>query len=328
MKAPPSNKPLADFILPFLDFCEVEKGLSDATQRTYGHLLQLFTNWLHRTGNAGLLPHELTAKHIWSYRLYLARSYKDAHGKHLSKKSQNSYLIALRALLDFLAERDIDTLPSAKIKLAKQKADTPVSFLERRDLEQMLKVPDTATPIGLRDRSIMELLFSTGLRIAELVALNVDQVAFLNDKNSARTYELSIVGKGKHIRTIFISPRAAEWLRAYLAIRRDAYDPLFINHRANGLGADADATRLSARSIQKMIARAALLAGISKKVTPHTLRHTYATDLLSHGADLRSVQELLGHKNVATTQIYTHVTNKRLRDIHEKYHGGQIADGA
>jgi len=303
-----------------MDYCEVEKGLSDSTQRTYGHHLKLFTNWLHKTGDSTLLPHELTAKHIWNYRLYLARGYKDAHGKHLSKRSQNNYLIALRALLDFLAERNIDTLPSSKVKLARHKDEHAVAFLDRRDLERMLAVPDTATPIGLRDRTIMELLFSTGLRIAELVALNVDQVAFLHDKNLSRTYELSIVGKGKHIRTIFISPRAAEWVRAYLSIRRDAYDPLFINHRAHDLDDDANATRLSARSIQKMIARAALLAGISKKVTPHTLRHTYATDLLSHGADLRSVQELLGHKNVATTQIYTHVTNKRLRDIHEKFH--------
>src|SRR3954447_2981531 len=320
MKVKLTSRSLADYILPFLDYCEIEKGLSDNTQRTYGHLLQLFVRWLEKTGNADLLPHELTAKHIWSYRVYLARGYKDAHGKHLSKKSQNSYLIALRALLDFLAERDIDTLPSAKIKLAKQKADAPVSFLERRDLERMLAVPDTATPIGLRDRAIMGLLFSTGLRMAELVGLNVDQVGFLNDKNATRTYELSIVGKGKHIRTIFISPRAAEWLRAYLTLRRDAYDPLFLNHRAHDIGDDADATRLSARSIQKMISRTALLAGISKEVTPHTLRHTYATDLLSHGADFRSVQELLGHTNVATTQIYTHVTNKRLRDIHKKFH--------
>src|SRR5205085_2718252 len=140
-------------IFPFLDYCEIEKGLADNTQRTYGHLLRLYTNWLHKTGNADLLPHELTAKHIWSYRLYLARSYKGAHGKHLSKKSQNSYLIALRALLDFLAERNIDTLPAAKVKLAKQKDDQPVSFLERRDLERMLAVPDTKTAIGLRDRA-------------------------------------------------------------------------------------------------------------------------------------------------------------------------------
>jgi site-specific recombinase XerD len=320
MKAQQNNKLLAEFVLPFLDYCEVEKGLSDSTQRTYGHHLNLFTNWLHKTGKANLLPSELTAKHVWSYRLYLARIYKDSHGKHLSKKSQNNYLIALRALLDFLAERNIATLPSAKVKLAKQKDDRPVSFLERRDLERMLAVPDTATPIGLRDRTIMELLFSTGLRIAELVALNVDQVAFLCDGKTDRTYELSIMGKGKHVRTIFISPRAAGRVRRYLTKRRDACDPLFINQHAHDIAGDNEATRLSARSIQKMIARTALLAGISKKVTPHTLRHTYATDLLSHGADLRSVQELLGHKNVATTQIYTHVTNKRLRDVHEKFH--------
>jgi site-specific recombinase XerD len=322
MQAEPNSKAIIDLIHPFLDYCEIEKGLADNTQRNYSHYLQLFVGWLRKTGNADLLPHQLTTKHIWNYRLYLARSYKDAHGKHLSKKSQNNYLIALRALSDFLAERDIDTLPSSKIRLAKQKNEHTVSFLERRDLEAMLRVPDTTTPIGSRDRAIMELLFSSGLRVAELVALNVDQVAFLRDRNTTRTYELSIVGKGKHVRTIFISPRAAEWLRAYLACRRDVYDPLFLNYRAT----DAEATRLSARSIQKIISRAALLAGLSKKVTPHTLRHTYATDLLSHGADLRSVQELLGHKNVATTQIYTHVTNKRLRDIHEKFHGGQ-ADG-
>lgn len=281
MKAQQNNKHLAEFVLPFMDYCEVEKGLSDNTQRTYGHYLKLFVSWLHRTGNSTLLPHELTAKHIWNYRLYLARSYKDAQGKHLSKKTQNNYLIALRALLDFLAERNINTLPSSKVKLARQKDDQPVSFLDRRDLERMLAVPDTATPIGVRDRTIMELLFSTGLRIAELVALNVDQVGFLNDGKTDRTYEVSIVGKGKHVRTIFISPRSAGWLRRYLAKRHDAYDPLFINQRAHGIAGDNDATRLSARSIQKMIARTALLAGISKKVTPHTLRHTYATDLFA-----------------------------------------------
>ena len=186
----------------------------------------------------------------------------------------------------------------------------------------MLAVPDVATPIGLRDRTIMELFFSSGMRISELVALDAGQFTFLNDKSHTRTYELSIVGKGKHVRTIFISPQAAEWLRKYLASRRDVFDPLFINMRSR----NADSKRLTARSIQLMISRYAMLAGLSKKVTPHTLRHTYATDLLTHGADLRSVQELLGHKNVATTQIYTHVTNKRLRDVHEKFHGGRDLD--
>ncbi|MBI2474590.1 MAG: tyrosine-type recombinase/integrase [Candidatus Taylorbacteria bacterium] len=318
MSAHKSNKALISHFLPFLDYCEIEKGLSNNTQRNYQHYLRVFSLWLSSTGKKNLLPHELSATDIWDYRLYLARQYKSPVGKNLSKKSQNYYLIALRALLNFLAERDIETLPSSKIKLARQKSDEIISFLEFGDIEAILKVPDVKTPSGLRDRTIMELFFSSGMRISELVSLNSDQVSFLKDKDPNRTFELSIVGKGKHIRTIFISPRSAEWLRTYLSMRRDVFRPLFINFRSK----DEENCRLSARFIQKMISRSAILAGISKKVTPHTLRHTYATDLLSHGADLRSVQELLGHKNVATTQIYTHVTNKRLRDIHEKYHSG------
>lgn len=314
-----SHENLPDHILPFLDYCEVEKGLSNNTQKNYKQYLQLFVGWLKKTGNEKLQPHELTAKHIWDYRLYLARSYKTPSRGYLGKKSQNYYLIALRAFLNYLAERDIESLPSSKIKLAKQKDDETISFLEIRDMDKILQIPNVSTQNGLRDRAIIELFFSSGMRISELVALNADQVSFLSDKDSHRTYELSIVGKGKHIRTIFISPRAAEWLRTYLASRRDVYEPLFVNLRSK----DADAKRLSPRSIQKMISRCAVLAGISKRVTPHTLRHTYATDLLGRGADLRSVQELLGHKNVATTQIYTHVTNKGLRDIHEKFHSGR-----
>jgi site-specific recombinase XerD len=312
------SDPLSEYLLPFLDYCEIEKGLSNNTQKNYKQYLRLFFDWLQKTDNEKLRPEELSAEHIWDYRLYLARSYKSPRGEYLGKKSQNYYLIALRAFLNFLAERDIETLPSSKVKLAKQKSDETVSFLEVHDIERMLAIPNTETSSGLRDRAIMELFFSSGMRISELVALDADQVSFLQDKNSTRTYELSIVGKGKHVRTIFISPRAAEWLHAYLKARRDVWKPLFVNERSRG----SDSRRLTARSIQKMIARCAMLAGLSKKVTPHTLRHTYATDLLSHGADLRSVQELLGHKNVSTTQIYTHVTNKRLRDIHERFHGG------
>lgn len=314
--------PIKEYILPFLDYCEIEKGLSNNTQRNYRQYLQLFIKWLGHTKNLGLLPHELTAQHIWDYRLYLARTYKTPSGEYLGKKSQNYYLIALRALLNFLAERDIATLPSSKIKLARQKSDEVVSFLEMSDVESMLKVPDVKTPSGLRDRAIMELFFSSGMRISELVALDADQVSFLKDKSISRTYELSIVGKGKHVRTIFISPRSAQWLREYLDSRRDVHKPLFINQRSK----DPENKRLSVRYIQRMISSSAMLAGISKKVTPHTLRHTYATDLLARGADLRSVQELLGHKNVSTTQIYTHVTNKRLRDIHERFHGGKEMD--
>lgn len=317
MKLHQSSESLANHVLPFLEYCEIEKGLSNNTQRNYEQYLKLFVNWLKEIGQPDLLPHDLTANHIWDYRLYLARKYKTNRGEYLSKKSQNYYLIALRALLDFLAERDINSLPSAKVKLAKQKDEETISFLEVRDIEKMLTVPDTATTQGLRDRTIMELFFSSGMRISELTALDLDQLNMLQDKNDKRTYELSIVGKGKHIRTIFISPRAAKWLRDYIKTRRDVEKPLFINYRSR-----TDSKRLTPRSIQQIIARSARFAGLSKKVSPHTIRHTYATDLLSHGADLRSVQELLGHKNVATTQIYTHVTNKRLRDIHERFHGG------
>lgn len=322
MKNKKIEQPITDYILPFLDYCEVEKGLSNNTQKNYAQYLKLFSKWLQVNNSEKMLPSELTTDDIWNYRLYLARTYKTQSGSNLGKKSQNYYLIALRALLDFLADRDIGTLSSSKIKLAKQKSDETISFLEFRDVEEMLKIPDLKTSGGLRDRAIMELFFSSGMRISELVSLNVDQLSFLKDKDSKRTFELSIVGKGKYVRTIFISPRAAEWLRVYLSSRHDVDKPLFINHQSR----NADTNRLTPRSIQKMIARCAILAGISKKVTPHTLRHTYATDLLTHGADLRSVQELLGHKNVATTQIYTHVTNKRLRDIHEKFHAKNTPD--
>jgi site-specific recombinase XerD len=318
MKILKSTEPIATYIIPFLDYCEIEKGLSKNTQKNYHQYLKLFVKWLEQSGNKSLLPHEFTAEHVWDYRLFLARKYTTPTGHYLSKKSQNYYLIALRALLSFLAERDIETLPSSKIKLAKQKADETISFLDIHDIEKILAIPDTEKLSGLRDRTIMELFFSSGMRISELVALNQDQVSFLKDNDLERTYELSIVGKGSHVRTIFISPRSAVWLRAYLRKRHDVFKPLFINVRSS----DPENKRLSPRSIQLMISKCSVLAGLSKKVTPHTLRHTYATDLLSHGADLRSVQELLGHKNVSTTQIYTHVTNKRLRDIHEKFHGG------
>lgn len=312
-----NSLPIIEHILPFLDYCEIEKGLSNNTQKNYRQYLLLFMGWLKKTNNAKLKPHELIAGHVWDYRLYLAREYKAPGGKYLSKKSQNYYLIALRALLNYFAEQDIESLPSSKIKLAKQSAEGTVSFLEMTDIEKMLQIPDVSTINGLRDRAIMELFFSSGMRISELISLDVDQLSSLKDKNSQKTHELSIVGKGKHVRTIFISPRAAEWLRRYLEARHDVFKPLFKNFRSK----DEDNSRLSARYIQSMISRCAVLAGLSKKVTPHTLRHSYATNLLSHGADLRSVQELLGHKNVSTTQVYTHVTNKRLRDIHEKFHG-------
>ncbi|MBI4050060.1 MAG: tyrosine-type recombinase/integrase [Candidatus Doudnabacteria bacterium] len=310
--------PIIKQIAPFLDYCEIEKGLSNNTQKNYWQYLRLFVGWLKKTGREKLLPREFTAQHIWDYRLYLARKYKTPAGNYLGKKSQNYYLIALRALLAYFAEHDIESLPSSKIKLAKQKNDASISFLEIHEVEKILKVPDTRTQTGLRDRAVMEVFFSSGMRLSELVSLNVGQMSFLRDEDSKKTFELPIVGKGKYVRTVFISPRASRWLRTYLAQRVDDDNALFINFRSK----NPEYKRLSTRHIQMMISKYASLAGLSKKVTPHTFRHTYATDLLSHGADLRSVQELLGHKNVATTQVYTHVTNRRLRDVHEKFHGG------
>jgi site-specific recombinase XerD len=312
------QKPIREYLVPFLEYCEVEKGLSPNTQRNYDQYLKRFTHWLETSNRLSKKPKDLSADDIWEYRLHLARKYQTRSGEPLSKKSQNYYLIALRAFLDFLAERDIETLPSSKIKLAKQQQEHSITFLDMQEVESLLAVPDTKTARGLRDRTIMELFFSTGMRISELRSLDVDDMSVLRDNRDDRTYELSIVGKGRTVRTIFISPRAAQWIRSYLAAREDMHEPLFINYRSK----DPDAVRLSARYMQQMISKYALLAGLSKRVTPHTLRHTYATDLLAHGADLRSVQELLGHKNVSTTQVYTHVTNKHLRNIHERYHGG------
>ncbi len=316
------QKKITEYILPFLDYCEIEKGLSNNTQRNYNQYLKIFCLWLTKTGTDNLTPAELTAQHVWDYRLYLAREHKTPLGGYLGKKSQNYYLIALRALLAYFADRDITSLPSSKIKLAKQKTEENISFMDSFEIEKMLKIPTTDSKDGLRDRAIMETFFSSGMRISELTALNVDSVSFLRHKNAPNvTQEISIIGKGKRVRTVFISPRATDWIRAYLTARGpDDHKPLFINTRTRS----PESRRLSPRYIQMMISKYARFAGLSKKITPHTLRHTYATDLLSRGADLRSVQELLGHRNVATTQVYTHVTNKRLREIHEKFHGKDI----
>jgi len=278
------KQPLLTYLQPFLDYCEVEKGLSSNTQRNYSQYLRVFFAWLDKTHRVDLRPCDLTTKHVWDYRLYIARNYKTPSGRYLTKKSQNLYLIALRAFLRYLAERDIETLPSTKIKLAKQKTEEPISFLERHEVEAVLKQPDTTKAEGLRDRALIETLFSSGMRISELVALDVEKLAPLlhGSGGTERTLELPIVGKGRHVRTIFISPRAAHWIRTYLATRGDDFKPLFINCRSR----NPEEKRLTPRSIQLKIAKYARLAGLSKKVTPHTLRHTYATDLLSQGADL------------------------------------------
>jgi len=311
-----STQTIIKHIPDFLDYCEVEKGLSNKTQENYQYYLSRFILWLKKSQKETLLPHELTADDIWAYRLYLSR-YTNEKGRSLKKVTQNYYLIALRALLGYFTAKDIVSLPADKIALPRGVRDEKsVKFLNLDQIEKLLMAPDTNTPMGLRDRAILETFFSTGLRIAELVALNREQLANIKNK---KDFELSITGKGGYTRTVYFSERTLEWLKKYLETRDDKDKALFIHQQIRN---NVDA-RLTARSIERIVKKYTILAGLPIFTTPHTLRHSYATDLLSQGVDLRIIQEFLGHRSITSTQIYTHVTNKHLRDIHRQFHSGK-----
>jgi len=312
-----SKKPIPQHLNDFLDWIDVEKGLSSKTQENYERFLKKFISWLKIKKLENIKPHELTPQHIWDYRLYLSRHIDPKTGKSLKKATQSYYLIALRAFLGYFSAKDVICIPSDKIALPKaNKSEKTLKFLNLEQIEKLLLAPNTDSPQGLRDRTILETLFSTGLRIAELVSLNREQFANIENK---KDFELSIIGKGNYPRTVYFSERALSWLKKYLATRRDKEKPLFIHYRARK-GAEA---RLTNRSIEKIVKKYAILAGVPIFTTPHTLRHSMATDLLTQGVDLRTIQEFLGHRSILTTQIYTHVTNKRLRDIHRQYHSGK-----
>lgn len=314
----PNNKPITKYLNDFLDYCEIEKGLANKTQENYQRFLNKFFNWLKSVGLEKLNPGQLTANHIWQYRLYLSRRVNASNGKGLKKTTQNYYLIALRGLLEFFIEKNLATLSPTQIKLARDKSDREIKFLNLEQLKKLLLTPDTEKIIGLRDRAILECLFSTGLRVAELVSLNLDQFRL---KESDKSLEIAIVGKGEKIRTVYFSARAVKWLKKYLNKRTDFDQALFINYWP-GAGAKDQSRRLTAKSIEDIVKKYIKIAGLPVMATPHTIRHSYATDLLAQGVDLRIVQEFLGHKNIITTQIYTHITNKQLKDIHKKFHGG------
>ena len=311
-----STKPVVQHIPDFLDYCEIEKGLASLTQENYGRYLSVFVKWLKNTNKESVLPHELTPEDLWNYHLFLARKYKTPQGEYLQRVTQHYYLVALRALLNYFSEKDISAPSSSKVSLPKDSREKSIKFLNLEQLKQLLEAPDVSRVQGLRDRAIMETLFSTGLRIAELVALNRNQIP----KQTQDWLELTIKGKGGNVRTIYFSSRALQWVKKYLETRTDMDSALFINYRSS----NADSLRLSSRSIESAVKKYSLVAGLPIAVTPHTLRHSYATDLLTQGVDLRTVQEFLGHKDIATTQLYTHITNKRLRDIHKKFHGGSV----
>ena len=286
---------------------EVEQNRSQKTIENYHHYLERLIEF-----NDDLPVDKINAELIRKWRLWLNR-YKDEHGDELSKTTQSYHLIALRSFLKFCAKRDIPTLAAEKVELPRVKRKQ-VTFLRPEELLRILDQPDTSKLIGLRDRAILELLFSSGLRVSELVNLDSDHI-------NMRRREFMVRGKGQKDRPVFISEEAADWVQQYLDKRGDSARPLFIRYSgAQETSNNGNFMRLTARSIQRMVGRYARLAGITKKVSPHTLRHSFATNLLMNGADLRSVQSLLGHANIVTTQIYTHVTDQHLKDVHEKFH--------
>ncbi|MBI2450668.1 MAG: tyrosine-type recombinase/integrase [Candidatus Nealsonbacteria bacterium] len=311
-----SEKSIINHIPDFLDYCEVEKGLSDKTQENYKRYLDKLVYWLKSTQKTSLKPHELSSEDVWAYRLHLSRS-QAKKGLPLKKSTQSYYLIALRAILGYFIAKDIVSLPPEKIALPKDaRAQKTVKFLTIEQIEKLLLAPDTRKPDGLRDRAILESLFSTGLRIAELTNLNKEQFANIKDK---KDLELGIIGKGSYPRTVYFSERALLWIKKYLIARQDKEKPLFINYKTQK-GSDR---RLTPRSIERLLKKYDILSGIPIFTTPHTLRHSMATDLLEQGVDLRTIQEFLGHRSITSTQIYTHVTNKHLRDVHRQYHSGK-----
>lgn len=293
----------------FLEYLEIEQNRSQKTIANYDHYLTRLSDYAGDIKVSDIDP-ELVRK----WRLWLNRLGTNVSDE-LQKSTQNYHLIALRSFLKYCAKRDIPTLAPEKIELARTKRKQ-VTFLNADEVVTLFKQPDVATLPGLRDRAILELLFSSGLRVSELVGLNRDHI-------NLKRREFMVRGKGQKDRPIFISPEAAAWVEQYITKREDTLPALFIRHARGGTKAattSGNYNRLTARSIQRMVARYALLAGITKHVSPHTLRHSFATDLLMNGADLRSVQALLGHSNIATTQIYTHVTDPHLKSVHEKYH--------
>ena len=291
----------------FLEYLEIEQNRSQKTIKNYDH-------YLTRVNDFGGDIHvkDITPELIRKWRLWLNRLGTNVNDE-LQKNTQNYHLIALRSFLKFCAKRDITALPADKVELART-VRKQVTFLNPEELERLFAEPDTSTLPGLRDRAILELLFSSGLRVSELTGLDKDHI-------NLKRREFMVRGKGQKDRPIFISTEAAEWVQAYLDKRTDTSKPLFARYSGKkSVDTSGNFHRLTARSVQRMVAKYALLAGITKHVSPHTLRHSFATDLLMNGADLRSVQAMLGHSNISTTQIYTHVTDPHLKSVHDKFH--------
>ncbi|MBI4135882.1 tyrosine-type recombinase/integrase [Candidatus Uhrbacteria bacterium] len=337
---------LEKLVRQFLEYIEVERGRSRRTISNYQFYLGRFLSWSSERGIKSAAG--ITQDVVREYRLWLNR-FKDRAGEELKKNTQNYHLIALRAFLKYLSKRDINTLAPEKIELGKQ-IPRQVDFLEEDDLERILEAPlasrnakretrNNVDNVSLRDKAILEILFSTGLRVSELAALKRTHINFKKE-------EFTVRGKGSKLRIVFMSPAARQCLKKYLDERRDVEEWLFVRHdRASrgkeqrakskehkqknskplALSVKLAAGALTPRSIQRIVEKYARAAGITKRITPHTLRHTFATDLLRNGADIRSVQALLGHSSITTTQVYTHVTDAQLKEVHKTFHGRRRA---
>lgn len=304
-------KDLFQLFTEFLEYLELERNVSKLTIRNYKHYIERFIVFL---GSPPPTSASITPEKIHEYRLFLSR-FTDPAGIPLKRVTQNYHLIALRSFLKFLIKRGIKVISPETIELGKAESHS-IKFLERDAVERLLNMPQISTPEGFRDKAILELLFSTGLRVSELVSLNRDQV-------NLERKEFGIIGKGRRSRVVFVSDTAGDWLGRYLKSREDSWKPMFIRYSGKTPDADdktGESRRLSSRSVQRGVEKYVKKARLPVKITPHGLRHSFATDLLHSGADLRAIQELLGHKNVSTTQIYTHITNPQLREIHAKFH--------
>jgi site-specific recombinase XerD len=298
---------MSELIEDYIEHLEVEGGRSSKTAENYHLYLDRFIEFA-----TDITVDKITSELLRKYRLWLNR-YKNNNDEGLSIITQSYHLIALRGFLNYLSKRDISSLSPEKISLPKV-SRKQVTFLHYDEVERLLAQIPLDDEAGLRDRAIVELLFSSGLRVSELINLNRDHV-------NTRRREFMVRGKGQKDRPVFIGEAAAERVTDYLASRTDNLPPLFLSYSKNHTASmSGDYRRLTARSIQRIISKYARLAGITKHVSPHTMRHSYATDLLMNGADLRSVQSMLGHSNISTTQVYTHVTDEHLREVYEKFH--------
>lgn len=312
-----SDFTLEKYLIDYLEYCEIEKNLTQSTIKMYHFYLSDFIEWSKSyLGQDDIKPNDVTYELVRKYRLNLNRRKSFKTNEEFKHSTTKTFLVALRAFLKYLiVEVKLDTVSPDQIILGKDEARVP-KVLDDDQLERLFSMQDLSKRTGIRDRAILEMLFSTGLRVSELVGLNVDDI-------NLNTGEFTVVGKGRKVRTVYLSPKATEWIRRYLSTRRDSFSPLFLRYSGKDMDPndfEGESLRLSPRSVQRLVKKYVNKAGISVDATPHTLRHTFATGLLREGADLRSVQELLGHSNVATTQIYTHVTNKQLRDTHKKFH--------